>query len=253
MSWALRRRLIVFTILGGVVAAFFLVLLIATLYKTPSCTDGKQNQDETGVDCGGACQFLCTAELEPPTVLFTAALAPAPGRADIVALVENKNPTSAAQQVPYHIDLYGADRTLLQKITGTLDLPPGAVMPVFVPNVMTGRQVAAAAFLEIDPSAPQWFTLPQDPRIVPSISSIVRGGTVAAPRIDAVLANPSTDRLSDVTVIVLVYDALGVVVAASQTIVQSIPPQGKAQATFTWNAPFSAPAASIRVLPVVSL
>lgn len=253
MSWAVRRRLIVFTILGGVAAAFVAVILIAALYETPSCTDGKQNQDETGVDCGGACQFLCTAALEPPTVLFTAALSPVPGRADIVALVENKNETSGAQAVPYRIDLYGTDRTLLSSVPGTLDLPPGAVMPVFVPNVPIGKQTIATAFLEIDPEVPQWFTLPRDPRTVPTVSSVVRGGTIDAPRVDAALTNPSTDELRGVKVVVLVYDAGGQVVGASQTVVPSIPPQGSARATFTWNSAFSASPASVRVLPVVPL
>lgn len=30
---------------------------------TPTCTDGLKNQDETGVDCGGACSTFCSDEI----------------------------------------------------------------------------------------------------------------------------------------------------------------------------------------------
>lgn len=252
MSWAAERRFIIFSILGGVIVAFLLVVSFATFYETPSCTDAKQNQDETGVDCGGACSLLCNAELEPPTVLFTAALSPSPGRADVVALVENKNTEAAAQAVPYRINVYGIDRSLLYQASGTLDLPPGATMPVFVPGIPLGKQQVASAFLEIDPADVIWFTLPHDPRIVPSVANITQ--TIGpAPRISAVLTNPSTETLKDVKVIVLVYGTKGQVIGASQTLVESIPPQGRAQATFTWNTAFPGTSASLRVFPIVPL
>ena len=73
MSWAARRRFFILLILGAVVAAFIAILSIATLYKSPTCTDGVENQGEAGIDCGGPCSFLCTDLQHPPTVLFTKA------------------------------------------------------------------------------------------------------------------------------------------------------------------------------------
>ncbi|MBU6388818.1 hypothetical protein KGQ72_03015 [Patescibacteria group bacterium] len=253
MSWAARRRFIIALIAGAVVVAFLTVILTATLYKTPSCTDGVQNQGETGVDCGGPCSALCTVEQEPPTVLFTQVLPSSTGRTSIIASVENKNAGAAAKNVPYKVQLYGSDRSLIQDISGALDLPPGATVPVFIPGITTGKQAVARAFLTMASSSPQWFVMNADPRILPLVSAIKQSGTADAPRIEATLTNPSITELTDVQTIVLVRNEQGSVIAASATIVPVIPAQGEATATFTWNSAFADVPASIQVVPVIPL
>lgn len=253
MSWAARRRFFILLIIGAVVVAFLTTVGIATFYKAPSCSDSKQNQDETGIDCGGACQYLCREQQQPPTVLFTKAIQNGEGRIDVIALIENKNPGAAAKDVQYNITLYGSDQSLIQKMTGTLDLPPGASVPVFVPGISSGRQEVVNAFLDIVPSSLQWFTLPINSRIVPTVSNTKQGGTASAPRIEATLANPSATTLTNVRVIVLVRNNRGDVIAASSTIMPDIPAQGLSTATFTWNNAFVGVPASIQVVPIVLL
>jgi len=253
MSWASRRQLITLSILGAILAAFLAIVLIATFYKTPTCTDNKKNQSEEGVDCGGSCAYLCTMGQEPPTVLFTQALPNGEGRTDIIALVENKNATAGAKDVPYRITLYGYDQILIQSVTGTVDLPPGATVPVFVPGVVSGRQTVGTAFLAIDPSAIRWYSLTDDPRIVPEVSNTALRGTTDSPRISALLTNPDVRPLTNARVIAVVRDASGNAIAASQTLVQTIPAQGQATAMFIWNTAFSGVPISIQVFPFVPL
>ena len=250
MGWAARRR---FFILFGIVllgALIFFGASFLTFHKAPSCVDNIQNQDEEGVDCGGSCPYLCTNLEEAPSVRFTAALAGAPGRTDVVAYVDNKNAHAAARNVPYDIKLYGADHQLVQDVTGSIDLPPGASVPVFVPGVNSGNQTVAEAFLTIDSSSIRWYAA-EDTRVVPKVGSPVLFGTTDAPRIRASLTNPSTSPLRNVRAVVLVYDLSGNVMAASQTIVASVPAQGSADAVFTWNQPFPDSVSSIEVVPVI--
>ncbi len=253
MSWAARRRFFILLIVGAVGAAILAIIAIATFYKAPSCTDGIQNQGETGIDCGGPCPYLCTAQEQPPTVLFTQALPNGAGRTDIIALVENKNADAAAQNVPYHLMLYGAGQVLLGDLQGTLDLPPGATIPLYIPNVASGKQTVTSAFLNIAASAPNWFRMTSDPRIVPTVSNTALGGSATAPRIEATLTNPSVTMLTNVRAVVLVRGAGGNVIAASATIVPSIAPQGQATVLFTWNGAFSGVPLSIEVIPIVPL
>lgn len=253
MSWAARRRFIIALVVGAIIIAFLATLSIATFYKAPSCADGAQNQDETGVDCGGSCSYLCREQQQPPTVLFTKAIKNGEGRVDVIALIENKNPNAAAKNVPYSITLYGTGQALIQRVTGTLDLPPGASVPVFVPDIPSGRQVVVSAFLDIDASAPQWFSMPVDARIVPTVSNTKHGGTTSAPRIEAILSNQSITTLTNVKAIVLVRGDRGDVIAASSTIVPAIPAQGRATATFTWNGAFSSTPVSVEVAPIIPL
>ncbi len=253
MSWAARRRLSILLIIGAVVVAFLTAVLIATFYKTPSCSDGVQNQGEAGIDCGGPCSYLCTAQTLPPTVLFTQVLSNGEGRTDVIALIENKNLTSAAKSVPYTILLYNATGLPIKTVTGTVDLPPGATEPVYVPGILSGQQAAARAFLNIDPSAPQWFSMAAGAHSVPAVTNVGQSGTVSAPRIQATLANPGATDFTNVLAIVLVHSVAGDVIAASQTIVPSIPAQGQATAIFTWNSAFTSAPASIEVIPVIPL
>ena len=253
MSWAARRRLIILLLIGAVVVAFLSVVAIATFTKVPSCTDGAQNQGEVGVDCGGPCPYLCTADELPPTVLFTKAISNAPGRTDVIALVENKNAAAAAKNVPYRVQLYGSDRTLVQEVSGTLDLPPGATQPVFIPGMASGKQAVANAFFIIDPAAPRWFSVTGDPRIMPLVSNVKQIGTLDAPRIEATLANKSVIELTSVEAVVFVRDENGSVIAASSTVVPRIPAGGQATATFTWNSAFAGVPSSIEVAPLIPL
>jgi hypothetical protein len=191
--------------------------------------------------------------MQPPTILFSKAISNTPGRTDVIAMVENKNATAAAKGVPYRVQLYGADRALIQEVTGTLDLPPGTTQPVFIPGIASGKQVTANAFLIIDSSTVQWVTMNTDPRIKPSVSNTRQGGTIDAPRIEATLTNRSVMPLTNVPVIVLVRSEKGSVIAASSTLLPVIPAQGVSTAFFTWNSAFSSVPASIEVAPIIPL
>lgn len=252
MSWASRRRFVIFAIAGAIGIVLLAVLSFALFYKTPSCSDGVQNQGEAGIDCGGPCAYLCTDQVHAPVVLFTKTLPRSDGRADVVASVENTN-MAAAKNVPYSIVLYGANQVRVQQVTGTIDLPPASTVPVFVSGIASGSQKAVSAFLTIEASAPKWFALTADSRIVPVVSNTTVGGSASLPRIDANLVNGSVTALTNVLVIVVVHDSQGEVIAASQTIVPNIPAQGYATATFTWNTPFGHTPTTIEVLPVIPL
>jgi hypothetical protein len=253
MSWAARRRFFILLIIGSAVFAFLVVVLISTFYKAPTCTDGIKNQNEDGVDCGGSCRYLCAEQALVPTVLFTKALQYNSGRTDVIAMIENKNATAAARNVLYTVTLYGSGQSLVQQITGTIDLPPGARVPVFVPGIASGKQKVTSAFLDIATPSLKWFKATSDTRVVPSVLNTMQTGTTTAPRIEAILANNGISAMTNVKVVVLVRNDRGDVIAASTTIIPSISAQGREKATFTWNSEFTGPTASIEVVPIIPL
>lgn len=253
MSWAARRRFIILFLLGAAAFAFAAIVFIATFSKAPSCSDGTQNQDEAGVDCGGPCAFLCVEQVHAPTVLFTKALPNGSGRTDVVASVENINTNAAAKDVPYTITLYGAGQMFVQEVTGTFDLPPSSSVAVFIPGISSGNQRTIRAFLTIATSSLEWYSLTADELVRPIAVSTTLGGATSSPRIDASISNASVMPMTNVRVIALVYSQQGEVIAASQTVVPSIPAQGQSIATFTWNTPFTSMPAKIEVRPLTSL
>jgi len=252
MSWAARRRLLIIIVIFFVVVAVVAALSYATLSKTPSCVDGIQNHGESGIDCGGPCAYLCTDLEQPPTVLFTKTLS-YNGRTDVIASIENKNANAAAKNVPYRITLYGKGQALIQEVTGTIDLPPGASTPVYVSQIVSGKQAVIGAFLTIAPSDLQWYSMAAGERTIPLVSNTTQSGTGDAPRIDATLSNPTTEAFNNVRTIVIVHNKSGDVIAASQTVVPVILGQGQATAIFTWNKAFSDAPAAIEVVPIIPL
>lgn len=253
MNWAARRRFMIALIVGAVVVAFTAVVLIATLYETPSCTDGVQNQNEAGIDCGGPCAYLCTADMQTPVVLYTKVLQNADGRTDIIASVENKNIDAATENVPYRLKLYGSGQVFLQEITGAIDLPPRTTALLYLPGVAVGKQEVVNAFLYVDASALRWFAIDPSTLLAPIVSNVAQSGTKDRPRVKSTLENPSIRSLTNTAVIVVVRDENGNVIAASRTFVPIIPAQGEAEAIFTWNNAFSSTPATIEVTPVISL
>ncbi len=251
MSWASSRRTLILVVIFSVVAAIAAVTLIATFYQTPSCNDGKRNQNEEGVDCGGACARVCAFNAVSPVVSFVRDVKGLGGRTDIVAYVENPNGLAAAKDAPFSIEVYDEERTLIATKQGTVDLPPGSGVPLYFSNVYAGGAVVAQVFLQFDTASLDWYSY-TDTRIVPRVSDI-ESVEASTPRVRATLRNPSVEMLRDVLVIATVFDAEGNAIAATQTVVSEIPPQGSAPALFTFGAPFSAQAARIDVRPVVPL
>jgi hypothetical protein len=252
MSWAGRRRLIILLIIGGVVVALLAIVLSSVLYKAPSCFDGIQNEGETGIDCGGPCA-PCASQEEAPTVLFTKAVSNGQGRIDVVAEIENKNGNAAAQNVSYTITLYGTGQTLIGQASGTVDLPPSATVPIFVPGLASGNPTISGAFLTLNSPSIDWISMSSNSLVVPTVSTPQLGGTVSAPSITASLMNASPLPMTNIRAIVLVHDSSGDVIAASATVVPRVPAQGSATAFFNWNGPFVGTPALIEVIPVIPL
>lgn len=252
MSWAAQRRFLILTILASIGVAMSTLLFIVVFYKTPSCADGVQNQDEMGVDCGGSCAYLCLSQIQPPTVLFTRAIATSSGRTDFIARVENKN-AAAAKNVPYTISYTIVGDTTQKTVSGFIDIPPVTTTSIYLPGVVTGGKKVVRPFLNLAQEDSKWYALATDPRILPLVSNTVLGTATSTPRIDVSLTNQSVIDLKEVPLFVFVRDSAGEILSASQTVASFIPAQGTASATFTWNEPFPGIPSVIEVLPVVPL
>jgi hypothetical protein len=140
---------------------------------------------------------------------------------------------------------------LIGKQTGTVDLLPASVTPVFIPAAATGSAPAARAFLTIDESTIRWFRY-EDMRTLPTVRD-VRTENDASPRVSAVLANDSFDPLYSVTAIVTLFDREGNAIAASKTVLPTIGARDTATAIFTWNIPFAGVPVRVEVLPLLPL
>ena len=249
MSWAMERRTLILVIIGLVILTLLAGVAIATFYNAPTCNDGKQNEDEAGIDCGGAsCTYLCSASLYVPTISYVRTLSLPNGRTDVIAYVENKNTNAFVRNAEYTLELFDANHTQVGTQSGVLDLPSAGGAPVYLPNLFTGNAKVVQAFLTFTEGSLNWQSgEPHDPRVSVTDSVLVRTPT---PRLTAILMNNTPDPIAGVKVIAGVMDTKGNAIAASQTVVSYIPAFEQATAVFTWNEPFSATTTLEYIYPV---
>jgi len=249
MSWAGRRRILIITAIAVFLGAFISVAFVSVLYQSPSCNDSKQNQGESGVDCGGPCKRVCTFQVQEPTVQFVSVLKNIGDRKDVVAYIDNANAHASVIDAPYTIELYGSNAATVAKYSGTVSLPPHSTVPIFIPNIYSGTKKIVNAFITFDTASMQWFKSDKTPTVLP-VSNIQVVGTTS-PRVTATVTNPKGTALINVKIIIAVFDATNNVVTASQTIAPNIPAEGSSQIGFMWNLPFKNPPAKEEVWPIL--
>ncbi len=91
----------------GCLLLLVLVALIFRLRPGPSCHDNRQNQNETGVDCGGSCLACAVKALQPVRVFPATFLSYGDGSLDLIGEIENPNASYAVRHLSYRFVLHG--------------------------------------------------------------------------------------------------------------------------------------------------
>lgn len=104
----------VFLFLGGVLGTYLLVRPV------PSCFNGKQNQNEGGIDCGGVCSQACMENVtgEPLVIEEATAFLAGDGTYDAVMRVTNPNNAIGAKLFHYTLKLLDERGEVLVATTG---------------------------------------------------------------------------------------------------------------------------------------
>lgn len=244
MRWALRRQFLYALSIFLVIAVVLLGVWFQFFYHAPTCFDGAQNGDELGIDCGGSCRKLCTSPMV--SALWARAVEIGPGVYHAVALVQNPETDAGTMALPYKFSLYDANNILVAERTGTMELAPSEVAPLFEPNIVTGSRVPAHTFVEFGQAVWEKMDPLQNPIHV--VSQSLDSQNL---RLTARIENTTPLSVSNITVTALLYDTDGTLVNASRTIVPTLPAQGQTDTVFTWQMPFTASVVRVDIVPRV--
>jgi len=225
-------------------AIFLLVIVIVIVIifakaTAPTCSDGRQNQKEEGVDCGGPCPKKCLGEIKEPIVFWSKVFKIREGRYDAVSLVQNPNIFLFAPSVKYQFKLYDKNNVLITVREGKTFFNPGETFPIFEINIDVGNRLPERVFIEIEKNI-QWERLDKErekPQLVVSKKDLFN--TEPFPRLFAVIANKSIFNVSNISAAAILYDKDKNAKGASVTKIDVIPATGSYEAVFTWPAPFS--------------
>ena len=241
-SWARRRKTlygIIFFILGVVVIGVPAFLIF---HKPASCSDGTQNGDEEGVDCGGSCTALCQNQQAYPIVLWTRNFQVSPGVYSAVAYIENPNVGAYASNAPYKFTLRDDKGEVIAERSGTVFIPAHKVFAAFEANISTGTTTPGHIEFEFS-KPPFWQRTPGgEPEL--SVVSKVLTNEDDSPRVDATIQNNSIQDIGRTQVMAIVYEGNGNAVAASRTYIDELPQGQSKDIVFTWPNRFNTEVAS---------
>lgn len=233
-DWSARRRFIIIAIVVGFIALVS-VILYFILRPPRTCFDGKKNQNETGVDCGGVCSLQCKDQMKPLTVLWTKTFPVGNGLYDVAALVENQNKEAAVVNFNYNVQLFDNNgRAIVSKDFSTF-ANAGDHFLLFAGGLSSGGASTSNATLSIKDDYKFYkASMPTQKKI--SVTNYNLIAADAKPRLVATLQNETTDTFSNVPVTVMIQDKTGPV-AVSETYVSELLPREKKEVTFTWPTP----------------
>jgi Mg-chelatase subunit ChlD len=234
--WAAWRRLQYGSVFSLLILGCLYWVYVSNFYVAPTCFDGAQNGEETGVDCGGSCQRVCMGDTRGAVVKWSRSFRITDGQYNAVGYVENTNPNIGIPQLEYTFSLFDAQGLIVER-SGTTFLPPNGEYPIFEGPIFTNGRVPTRTFLELEPPL-LWLTVP----IGREQFSLVRRQLTNAdisPRLDATLYNEELTATGEVEVVATIFDANGNALTASRTIVDDFLPRTEQDIVFTWPEPIA--------------
>lgn len=254
MNWALRRQIFYVSILILFILFLGFLIISPNLNQAPSCTDGKQNGNETGIDCGGSCAIACLAETEDASVVWARAFKVVAGRYNAVAYITNHNKNTAAKKVNYRFRFADKNNVYIGKREGSTFIPAGGNFAVFEPAIDIGNSILVYTTFEFT-EKPIWFQVPPDKldQLKISVSDITLTDEMTSPRLGATLKNNSFFTIPDVGVVAILYDKNGNAVATSRTYINQLNGMQNSEINFTWPEPFSDSVISKEIIPMYDI
>lgn len=247
LPWGIRRQLLYYAVASVLLAVISYVVWVAFLTQTPTCQDGAQNGNETGIDCGGSCALVCADEAKPPRLLWVRSFPQAPQRYSAAAYIQNANIGSGAKQVRYSFRLFDDKNSLVTEREGYADIPPIQTVPILETNIDVGNRMVARALFEFT-SEPTWKKVSAD--ALPPLRIIDQSLTADGTRLTGALVNDTLEEVRDLTLVAVVFDNSGVARAASRTVIPRLARQSSEPIIFTWPTGFEGVArAEITILP----
>ncbi len=233
MEWSQKRK-----ILYAVGFAVIIILLASypaylLFHKDPTCFDSKQNDTETGVDCGGSCALMCAVDVKPPRVVWAKAF-PINSSYDVGAYVENVNMNAGIRKARYTIRAFDNTGAVLSEKKGTTELAPASTLLLFETGVnLSGIPDRVEVSFDTEDLS-NWKKATTAPSPVVTKNQSLKNADIK-PRFDAVLVN--TDLVNDVenlTLSAIIYDPLRHPIAVSKTYVEKVSRGGEQNIFFTW-------------------
>ncbi|OGZ44550.1 MAG: hypothetical protein A2719_03995 [Candidatus Ryanbacteria bacterium RIFCSPHIGHO2_01_FULL_45_22] len=235
-EWRTKRK-------ATFLSLFLLIVLIPVVFvfysflPVPSCTDGKLNQQEEQIDCGGPnCASCLSEQPDDLVILWSRYFEVRPGVYDVAALVENVNLTLGSLSLPFVFELYDDHDSRIVAHRGSTYALPNKQFLIFSANVGTGIRKPVRMNFRLDSFT--WERL-EEQTLPLIVSRTERLFDIDRPRLIATLTNSALHDITQVDVAVVVSDSSNNAIAVGEVRLDEVRDSSTADAAFTWPHPFS--------------
>lgn len=143
-----------------IIFLIFLAAYLIWLKPAPTCNDNRQNQEETGVDCGGPCEPCEIKTLSPIEVSFAKHF-PAGEKTILLAEIKNPNPDYGTNLFSFSFDIYADTGEKIKRIDGKSFIYAGEIKYLFetieIDSVKVGK-------IELAIADPEWKSMEKFPK-----------------------------------------------------------------------------------------
>lgn len=220
VSWASRRQMSYLGIAFGAIALVVGIFLIPVFFQPNSCTDGKQNQDEVGVDCGGSCSTLCQQQVTDLIIRWSRALETSPGMYDVIALIENPNLRGGIKEISYSFKLHDKNNILITQRDGKTFVNANETFVIIENGIITKERILARTFFTFEETS-SWTS---DAEEVPQLVVLNKSFELRKPnsRMTATVVNRSFFTVEDIVISALLFDEGNTIIGASKTVIDHL-------------------------------
>jgi hypothetical protein len=228
--------------IGGVYILIAVVIVGGTLYSKnrPTCTDGKKDGQEEGVDCGTvACGKACASPVQQVVVQDIKLVKTPAGDYDLAALVYNPNVDYGTDSVSYNLVISDSTGKEIANQPDTFYILPGQTKYI-VKTSLAGIPDGASAEIKITSVDWQKVATPQDITFIITREAVT--SDFKQTTYQAVITNNSNFDFDTIDVSIVVTDSSGAVIATNMTNFQTFLSQTDRSIKVIW--PFVLPAGS---------
>ena len=163
MDYRKRKQIIISCILALILTLLGLWVYFGIFYQSATCFDGKQNQKEGGIDCGGSCAMSCERlTIKDVEVQWAQAIALKDNHYDLAARIVNPNPNYGLSLIRYNFTVFDETGALILEQKSKDFILPGQSKYLIVGNLILSA-IPAKVTVTIDKvSKEEWLKLSQD-------------------------------------------------------------------------------------------
>jgi hypothetical protein len=220
---------------------FLTALFFGFVYTAPTCTDGKQNQNETGIDCGGVCSQYCIADLASAPLSFEeVVLVPyTENSSDAVARIVNPNGRAALKSANYTFTVYNGSGEVTATQKGELSLLPKEEKTILA----LGLSALEGSKIELTITNEEWIAFTDydsAPNIIINRQQFrLLSGEAAYAEATGLVSNKSPYDMRALTVNVVLRDAMGKVISVNKTTMNTLQSGEERDFRLIWPRAFS--------------